>query len=145
MKRPIAASVALAVLAAPTIAGAGHGDPATKTAARVAPMAVKFTAIKQVGKPVGVDEFRVRRLPITCTEGPARLKFNLKAPGDNNYFPVDNKGRFQATRETATHFVGVTGKFVDNDRKVRGRVKGEGNFPQEGLTNCLGKEGYTAG
>jgi len=141
MKRLIAAVAATAVLAVPTTAGAGFSTSADAT--KGAPMAVNFTAIKQGGKPIGVDDFRVRRLPITCTEGDARLKFNLNVPG-SGYFPVNNRNRFRAVGDSANNSAKITGKFVTKN-KVRGKVKAEGDFPADGLTNCIGKKGFTAG
>ena len=144
MKRLITATVAVAALAIPASAGAGFSASADSAAsAKGAPMAVNFTAIKQGGKPIGVDDFRVRRLPMTCTEGDARLKFNLKLPG-NSYFPVNNRGKFRAIGSDANSSVKVTGKFQTNN-KVKGRVSAEGDFPDDGLSNCTGQQGYTAG
>ncbi len=41
---------------------------------------------------------------------------------------MNNRDKFKAIGERSKSKVKIIGKFVTND-KVRGRVKGEGNFP----------------
>lgn len=144
MKRLVAAGTAILALAIPTMAGAGLS--ASAAPAKGGAMSVKFTVLKQGGKPVGVDEFRVKRLPMTCTEGPATLGFNLSLPG-GSYFPVNNRDKFRAVGQDTESKVKITGKFVTNN-KVKGRVKAEGDYPNADptpLTGCTGSKGFSAG
>lgn len=141
MRRVIAVGTVVATLAVPTIAGAGFETSAAP--AKGGKLSVKFTVLKQGGKPVGVDDFRVRRLPMICEEGDATLRFSLaarRAP----YFPVNNRDKFKAIGKRSKSKVKIIGKFVTNN-KVRGRVKAEGDFPSSSLSGCIGSKGFQAG
>ena len=150
MKRLIAVPVLIAALAVPAAASAGLDASAAEPVSSkgMQPFKINFDVYRQGNKPIGVDNFNVKRLKIDCNEGPFLLNFTLNVPGlFPNVFPVNNQGRFNAEGTSPSSEARITGTFVNNN-KVKGRVRAEGDFagpPSEpNLTDCLGSRRYTA-
>lgn len=154
MKRLLAASILAAALAAPAAATASSDLDASATEAPSAKRGVpsfkiNFDVYREGRKPVGVDNFVVKNLRIDCDQGPFLLNFSLNVPGPfPDVFPVqDRKFNAQGTGDESE--AKITGRFVTN-KKVKGKVKTEGNFdgpdadPDLDLTNCEGSRRYTA-
>jgi opacity protein-like surface antigen len=138
MKRFIVVPLLIAALAAPAVASAFDASVEPAESAKGGGFSVRFEVIKQGNDPVAVKRFKFRRLPVECTGGSFLLKGKV-----GGKLPVNNNGRFGATAIAPEGGeVKVNGEFVNNNQKVKGRVKATGDF--EGIDNCEGAKRYVA-
>lgn len=140
MKRFIVVPLLLCAAALPAAADARDASvEPTAASAKGGGFHVAFRVIHRDGDPIAVKRLRFRRLPVDCNEGPFFLSGRI--PGR---FRVNDRDRFHATATDPNGGeVKVNGEFVDNDRKVRGRVKASGDFGAN-ANNCEGAKRYVA-